>query len=87
MSRLHELLEHVVEVDASDLHLKVNNPPIIRLNGDLVRMDQPAFGDDELQNILLSLLTEERKERLQNFKELDMSYAVEGLALVDVEVA
>ena len=42
MSRLDELLRYVVEVDASDLHLKVGNPPIIRLLNDLKRLDQPA---------------------------------------------
>ncbi|HXH60432.1 MAG TPA: type IV pilus twitching motility protein PilT [Fimbriimonadaceae bacterium] len=80
MSRLHDLLHHIVEVDASDLHLKVNNPPLIRLRGDLVRLDEPPFTRDELENILLSILTEERKKILYEFKELDLSYAVEGLA-------
>jgi twitching motility protein PilT len=80
MSRLHELLKHVVEVDASDLHLKVDNPPILRLRGDLVRLDQPAFTKDELENTLLGVLTEERVQRLNEFKELDLSYAIEGLA-------
>ena len=80
MSRLHELLHHIVEVDASDLHLKVDNPPIIRLRGELVRLDQPAFKGDELENLLLGILTDERIQRLNEFKELDLSYAIEGLA-------
>jgi twitching motility protein PilT len=80
MSRLHELLRHVVEVDASDLHLKVGNPPLIRLLGDLQRLDQPPFSGEELENMLLSILTEERIQRLNEFKELDLSYAIEGLA-------
>ena len=80
MSRLHDLLHHIVEVDASDLHLKANNPPLVRLRGDLMRLDQPAFSEDELSNMLLGILTEERKLRLEEFKELDLSYAIEGLA-------
>ncbi len=80
MSRLHELLHHIVEVDASDLHLKVDNPPLIRLRGELVRLDQPAFSAAEMENMLLSILTEERIQRLNEYKELDLSYAIEGLA-------
>jgi twitching motility protein PilT len=80
MSRLHELLRHIVEVDASDLHLKVGNPPLIRLRGDLQRLDQPKFTREELENTLLSILTEERIQRLNEYKELDLSYAIEGLA-------
>ena len=80
MSRLIELLEHIVEIEASDLHLKANNPPIIRLHGELVRIDQPPFTVDELQNMLFEVLTDERKQRLMKDLELDMSYALEGLA-------
>ncbi|MCC6402542.1 MAG: type IV pilus twitching motility protein PilT [Fimbriimonadaceae bacterium] len=80
MSRLRQLLEHVVEVDASDLHLKANNPPIIRLRGGLHRLDQPAFSADELRNELFSVLTPERRDRLDSYKECDLSHAVPGLA-------
>ena len=80
MSRLDELLEYVVEVDASDLHLKVGNPPIIRLLNDLKRLDQPAFSESELEDTLFSILNEERKQQLMEFRELDLSYAIEGLA-------
>jgi twitching motility protein PilT len=80
MSRLHELLHYLVEVDGSDLHLKVNNPPMIRLRGDLKRLDQPKFSPEELENTLMGILTEERIQRLNEFKELDLSYAIEGLA-------
>ncbi len=80
MSRLTELLHHVVEVDASDLHLKADNPPIIRLRGDLQRLNQPAFSQDELETMLKTILNEERIKLLNEFKELDLSYAVPGLA-------
>ncbi|MCH8978157.1 MAG: type IV pilus twitching motility protein PilT [Armatimonadetes bacterium] len=80
MSRLDELLRYVVEVDASDLHLKVGNPPIIRLLNDLKRLDQPAFTEEELESTLYSILNEERKQQLIEFRELDLSYAIEGLA-------
>lgn len=77
---LHNLLKRVVEVDASDLHLKCNNPPLMRVRGDLKRIDAPAISEEDLQKMLLSILTEERRERLFSFRECDLSYQVPGLA-------
>jgi len=78
--RLDELLRQVVAVDASDLHIKANNPPLMRVRGDLSRLDMPKLTVDETQAMLGSILNEERKKLLQEFKELDLSYAIPGLA-------
>lgn len=78
--RLKSLLEHVVEVDASDLHIKVNNPPILRVRGDLKRLDMPALSESEVDAMFDAVLNDERRERLNNFKECDLSFAVPGLA-------
>ncbi len=77
---LHRLLHEVVELDASDLHLKADNKPIMRVRGALGRRDYSVIPADELQDTLLALLTPERKARLENERELDLSYAVPGLA-------
>ncbi len=80
LERLHRLLHRVVEVDASDLHLKAGNPPLMRVRGDLDRLDEPAISPDELREMLYSILNEERRARLENDLECDLSYAVPGLA-------
>lgn len=80
MVQIDELLRELVEKDASDLHLKVDNPPIMRIRGDLVRTEYPPFSHEQMSNFLLSILTEDRKKRLYEFKELDLSYFVPGLA-------
>lgn len=80
MIQVDELLRDLVARDASDLHLKANNPPIMRIRGDLVRTDYPVFSHDQLSSFLLGILTEERKTKLFEFKELDLSYYVAGLA-------
>ncbi len=74
------LLHDLVGKDASDLHLKAGQPPLMRIRGGLVRADYPVISPEELRSMLLSMLTPERKERLESVKELDMSYNVEGLA-------
>ncbi len=77
---IDDLLRELVAVDASDLHLKANNPPLMRIRGDLHRVDHPPLNDRQSQDLLLSILTEERREKLYTFKEVDLSYYVEGLA-------
>lgn len=69
-----------MEIEASDLHIKAGNPPLLRLRGDLSRIDHPVLSEEEVTDMLLSVLTPERRERLENVKECDLSVAVPGLA-------
>jgi twitching motility protein PilT len=77
---IDQLLRDLVGREASDLHLKVNEPPIMRIHGDLKRMDYPKFTQESLETMLRGILNEERIEKLQTFKELDLSYNVPGAA-------
>jgi len=77
---IDSLLHEMVEADASDLHLKAGEPACMRVRGDIVRMEHRAMTADEHHNILYGILNEDRQERLENFKEVDLSYNVEGLA-------
>ena len=80
MVQIDELLRDLVARDASDLHLKANNPPMMRIRGDIIRTDYPVFSAEQLTSFLLGILTEERKQKLYEYKELDLSYFVQGLA-------
>lgn len=77
---LEALLKKVLEVDASDLHLKADNPPLLRIRGDLHRLDHPPIPEHELNEIFRSVLTEDRQERLDEFKECDLSVSLPGVA-------
>ncbi len=78
--RLDTLLHKLVELDGSDLHVKANNPPIMRVHGDLRRLDEQPWGDAETEEMLFAILNDERRHRLDNFRECDLSYAIPGLA-------
>lgn len=78
--KLDRLLHTLVELDGSDLHIKANNPPIMRVRGELRRLDLPAMTDRDTEAMLFSILNEERKNKLYSFKELDLSYEVPHLA-------
>ncbi|MBL8049503.1 MAG: type IV pilus twitching motility protein PilT [Chthonomonas sp.] len=77
---IDNLLRELVQQDASDLHIKANNPPLMRVRGELKRVNQPPLSEEMTHELLLSILSEDRKERLYSYKEVDLSYQVEGLA-------
>jgi twitching motility protein PilT len=77
---IDDLLRMLVEKDASDLHIRAGEPPMMRIHGDLTRTELPRLSGEDIENLLFAILTEERKERFREFKELDLSYAIPGLA-------
>ena len=55
---INELLELVVNENASDLHISVGNPPIIRLHGDLVRLEEPVLQPEDTEKIMKEITPE-----------------------------
>ena len=51
MARIDAFFKLMSEEKASDLHLATNNPPMLRINGELVRVDYPPLQNDELKAI------------------------------------
>ncbi|MFN3729949.1 MAG: type IV pilus twitching motility protein PilT [Fimbriimonadaceae bacterium] len=75
------LLHDLVDRDASDLHLKADAVPVMRIRGELVRAtDYPVWSAEDMKEALLGILNEDRRKRLLDFKELDLSYHVPGLS-------
>ncbi|MEX1163120.1 MAG: PilT/PilU family type 4a pilus ATPase, partial [Nitriliruptor sp.] len=84
---LDALLKELVERGGSDLHLTAGIPPTIRVDGDLMPMDdQPVMMPDELQKMLYAIMTQKQREAFENELELDLSYAVPNLARFRVNV-
>lgn len=74
---IRELLEVVVERGASDLHLTVNTPPVIRVHGDLMVLeDKPVLTSDALKKLIYSILTDAQKEKFEKDRELDLSFSL-----------
>jgi len=76
---MQELLQMVADRAASDLHLKTDQPPILRVAGRLIRTSLPALSADDVLQLIASMLTPEQMETLQQNYELDCSYGIEGL--------
>lgn len=77
---IQEYLEVVVKREASDLHLVVGSPPMIRIDGTLLPITAAVLTPDEAENLVFQLLTSEQKEMLTVNKELDFSFALGEIA-------
>ncbi len=87
MLHIDDLLRMLVESDASDLHLRVGEPPVMRIHGDLKRVDGfPPMTDRDMYDLLYVMMSEDRKVRFEQNMELDMSYAVPGLSRFRVNI-
>jgi len=83
---IRELLLLCIEKTASDLHLTVNEPPILRIDGKLHRTTFDKLKSDELKRMIYSVLTNTQKEMFERDLELDFSVALPGLDRFRVNV-
>jgi twitching motility protein PilT len=75
-----ELLAFAVKNKASDLHLSSALPPMIRVDGDLRRLNLPALDNQQLTELLYSTMSDHQRRDFEANLEVDYSYAVPGLA-------
>lgn len=71
---LHAILAKAASVHASDVHCMVGQPPILRINGELIiQDDQPVYTEAKLLKELDEILNEEQTKRFHESRELDCS--------------
>ncbi len=84
---LNKLLALTLERNASDLHLQVGEPPIIRVDSELVRLeDYQILSQDGITDLIKVMLTPIQLERLEQQMDLDFSYAFKDDARFRVNV-
>ena len=84
---LNELLKVTFEKRASDLHVKVGVPPILRIDGRLIPLEtEKRTTQEEALTVALSIMNNTQKARFKEKNELDMAYAVPGLGRFRVNV-
>lgn len=79
MARIDEYLKLAIQRGASDVHLSSSMPGALRLDGDLVQIDEPLHHPDALQDMIFEILNTEEQEKLLKNKNLDKSYRLEAL--------
>jgi len=80
MARLDSFLRLVAQQGASDLHFHAGNVPIIRYEGELMPLPFRVLSEVETSRFLLEILSEDQRADFEKNQELDLVYAIEGVA-------
>lgn len=74
---LSDLLRYAVELGASDLHIAVGVPPALRINGSLRSIGEIALTAEDARSLVLSVLTEQQRSRMEQEWELDFAVQIQ----------
>ena len=77
---MERLLRLLAELSGSDLHLRSGEPPIMRRDGDLVRSDSEPIAPDQLEHMLLSIMSPGPAEAWRETFDADWAWEIEGVA-------
>ncbi len=77
---IKKILQEMISRGASDLHLKVASPPILRINGELAPTDSPAPTVQDMVGVAQQILTPAQREVFESTHEIDFAFGVPGLA-------
>ena len=75
-----ELLAFSVENDASDLHLSTGTPPLIRVDGDVRKLNIPAFDAADVNALVYDIMNDKQRKDYEEKLEVDFSFEVPNLA-------
>jgi twitching motility protein PilT len=75
-----ELLAFSVKNKASDLHLSAGLPPMIRVNGDIRRINLPPLEHKDVHAMVYDIMNDSQRKQYEEFLECDFSFAVPNLA-------
>ena len=76
---IEEMLELAMQKGASDLHVSANLPPVIRIDGKLMRTNMPVLSAEDVETTLFPILTNEQRRMLEQDWELDFGYGLHGI--------
>lgn len=75
-----ELLAFSAKQKASDLHLSAGLPPLIRVDGDIRRINLPAMNHKEVHALIYDIMNDKQRKDFEEFLETDFSFEVPGVA-------
>ncbi len=81
-----ELLAFSAKNGASDLHLSAGLPPMIRVDGDVRRINLPAMEHKEVHGLIYDIMNDKQRKDYEEFYETDFSFEVPGVARFRVNV-
>lgn len=79
MAQIDSYFSQMQKHGASDLHMVVGFPPMLRLRGDLVPLDAPILSAESNQEILYEILDPKQRARLEENRDFDKAYELAGV--------
>ena len=73
------VLQHMIQANASDLHLKVGRPPTLRVDGQMINLDMPALKQEDLRSLAEQIMAPKNIKEFSEQKESDFALAVPGI--------
>jgi twitching motility protein PilT len=80
------VLQRLIQDGASDLHLKVGRPPVLRVHGDLFSLDMPPLRPEDLKALAEQIMTPKQVKEFAEHKEADFAIGVPGIGRFRVNV-
>ncbi|MBA4389429.1 MAG: twitching motility protein PilT [Syntrophus sp. (in: bacteria)] len=81
-----ELLKFVLDNKGSDLHISAGEPPIVRIHGEMTKIDMPALDKEDVHNMIYDVLSDFQRKVFEDLLELDFSFGLGDLARFRVNV-
>jgi twitching motility protein PilT len=81
-----QLLTFGVEQGASDCHLSSGEPPMLRIHGDLKKLDHPVLSKEEVHNMVYDMMNDTQRKTFEEFHECDFSFEMGEIARFRVNV-
>ena len=83
---ISKLLTFSVKEGASDCHISSGEPPMIRIHGDLKKLDHPALTPDETHALIYDMMTDTQRKNFEEHRECDFSFELGDIARFRVNV-
>lgn len=77
---ISEILTFTKEQGASDLHISSGEPPIIRIHGDVRKIDMPLLSKEQVHTMLYDVLNDQQRKVFEEKKEIDFAIDLKGIA-------
>jgi twitching motility protein PilT len=86
MIDISKLLTFAVQQGASDCHISAGEPPMVRLHGDLKKLDHPALTQDETHALIYDMMSDVQRKNFEEHRECDFSFDLGDIARFRVNV-
>ena len=83
---MQRLLKAAVQFNASDLHIQVGSPPMVRVDGVMTAMNLPAVSAEEIRELAGQVADKTQLERIDNERSSDFSYSLPDTARFRINV-